>query len=438
MTHILFIDEDATRRRQIAEQLREQGIDVTEQDSIAAEATQGCDAVVAIDKAISADLASLSAQRPIIMLSDNPTVKGSVAALQSGAKDYLALPVSTGDLMAAIERATAYSVRKPITVVEPIEMIGSSEVMNTLRQRIAKVGPTESTVLILGQSGTGKELVARGIHAASNRSHAPLITLNCATVPPNLIESELFGLAAYENRPQESIGLVEAASGGTLFLDEIAELPPSAQARLLQVVQGENRKVGQAQALPVDVRIIAATHKDLKALTESGAFRPDLFYRLNVLCLELSPLKGRRKDIIDIAEQLLAETCQRLNKPGLILGEQAKESMLAYHWPGNVRELSNAIERAVILADDGAVISQSLLAIEPRGEQEPEPREEADPSQTSLEDYFVRFVQENEELLTETELAAKLGISRKSLWERRQRLNIPRKKTQQRGRRESS
>jgi len=176
----------------------------------------------------------------------------------------------------------------------------------------------------------------------------------------------------------------------------------------------------------------------LKALTESGAFRPDLFYRLNVLCLELSPLKGRRKDIIDIAEQLLAETCQRLNKPGLILGEQAKEAMLAYHWPGNVRELSNAIERAVILADDGAVISQSLLAIEPRGEQEPEPREEADPSQTSLEDYFVRFVQENEELFTETELAAKLGISRKSLWERRQRLNIPRKKTQQRGRRESS
>jgi DNA-binding NtrC family response regulator len=340
--------------------------------------------------------------------------------------------------MAAIERATAYSVRKPITVVEPIEMIGSSEVMNTLRQRIAKVGPTDSTVLILGQSGTGKELVARGIHAASHRSHAPLITLNCATVPPSLIESELFGLAAYENRPQESIGLVEAASGGTLFLDEIAELPPSAQARLLQVVQGENRKVGQAQALPVDVRIIAATHKDLKALTESGAFRPDLFYRLNVLCLELSPLKGRRKDIIDIAEQLLAETCQRLNKPGLILGEQAKEAMLAYHWPGNVRELSNAIERAVILADDGAVISQSLLAIEPRGEQEPEPREEADPSQTSLEDYFVRFVQENEELFTETELAAKLGISRKSLWERRQRLNIPRKKTQQRGRRESS
>lgn len=438
MTRILFIDDDPVRSSDIAEQLREQGIDVTETVSVPEDLTADCDAIVCLDSIIGAAITDVSTQLPLVLLSDAPTVKASVAALQAGAKDYLALPLSIGDLMAAIERATAYSVRKPIAVAEPIEMLGSSDVMNSLRQRIAKVGPTDSTVLILGQSGTGKELVARGIHAASNRSHAPLITLNCATVPANLIESELFGLAAYENRPQESIGLVEAASGGTLFLDEIAELPPSAQARLLQVVQGENRKVGQAQTLPVDVRIIAATHKDLKALTDSGAFRPDLFYRLNVLCFELSPLQGRRKDIIDIAEQLLAETCKRLNKPGLILGEPAKEAMLAYHWPGNVRELSNAIERAVILADEGAVITQALLAIEPRTEQEAGIQGDADPNQTSLEDYFVRFVQDNEEHLTETELAAKLGISRKSLWERRQRLNIPRKKTQQRGRRESS
>ena len=132
--------------------------------------------------------------------------------------------------------------------------------------------------------------------------------------------------------------------------------------------------------------------------------------------LELSPLRGRRKDIIDIGERLLAETCQRLNKPGLVLGEHAKEVMLEYHWPGNVRELSNAIERAVILADDGAVITQSLLAIEPTPEERPDGMQNSEDTQTSLEDYFVRFVQENEQLLTETELAAKLGISRKSLW----------------------
>lgn len=438
MTRILIIDDDTPRRTALADDLREQGIEVNEQKTLDISATSDQAALVAVHELVADELPSLVNIAPVVLLAPNPSIKASVAALQAGAKDYLALPTPIGDIMAAIERATAYSVRQPITVSEPIEMIGSSEIMNTLRQRIAKIGPTDSTVLILGQSGTGKELVARGIHAASNRSHAPLITLNCATVPANLIESELFGLAAYENRAQESIGLVEAASGGTLFLDEIAELPPSAQARLLQVVQGENRKVGQAQTVPVDVRIIAATHKDLKALTESGEFRSDLFYRLNVLCLELSPLRGRRKDIIDLAERLLAETCQRLNKPGLILGEQAKEVMLEYHWPGNVRELSNAIERAVILADDDAVITQALLAIEPSAQARFEQPVEPDARQTSLEDYFVRFVQENEDLLTETELAAKLGISRKSLWERRQRLNIPRKKTQQRGPREPS
>jgi DNA-binding NtrC family response regulator len=438
MTSILIIDNDATRRGAMANDLREQGVDVSEQEHLVLDSIDVVDAIVAMDDMILDALKTVAGLAPTILLSSKPSVKASVTALQTGAKDYLALPTSPGDLMAAIERATAYSVRKPVVDNGPIEMVGSSEIMDTLRQRIAKIGPTDSPVLILGQSGTGKELVARGIHAASNRSHAPLITLNCATVPANLIESELFGLAAYENREQESIGLVEAASGGTLFLDEIAELPASAQARLLQVVQGENRKIGQAHSIAVDVRIIAATHKDLKALTESGGFRSDLFYRLNVLCLELSPLRGRRKDIIDIGERLLTETCQRLNKPGLVLGEHAKEVMLEYHWPGNVRELSNAIERAVILADDGAVITQSLLAIEPVPEEQPESTQKSDATQTSLEDYFVRFVQDNEQLLTETELAAKLGISRKSLWERRQRLNIPRKKTQQRGPRESS
>ena len=437
MTRILLIDNDAARRAIMAGELREHGFDVEEHDTLNIESLSGAEAIAAVDRLIADQVRSVSGLAPLILLAEAPEVKASVTALQAGAKDYLPLPASTSDLMAAIERATAYSVRKPVRVSEPVEMIGSSEIMNTLRQRIAKVGPTDSTVLILGQSGTGKELVARGIHAASNRSHAPLITLNCATVPANLIEAELFGLAAYENRQHETTGLVEAASGGTLFLDEIAELPASAQARLLQVVQGENRKVGQAQSMPVDVRIIAATHKDLKTLTETGEFRSDLFYRLNVLCFELSPLRGRRKDIIDIAEQLLVETCKRLDKPGLVLGEQAKEAMLEYHWPGNVRELGNAIERAVILADDGAVITQSLLAIDPASSPVSE-QDEADEKQTSLEDYFVRFVQENEDFLTETQLAAQLGISRKSLWERRQRLNIPRKKTQQRGLREQT
>jgi transcriptional regulator with PAS, ATPase and Fis domain len=218
-----------------------------------------------------------------------------------------------------------------------------------------------------------------------------------------------------------------------LFLDEISELAPSAQARLLQVTQGENRKVGGANTKPINVRIIAATHRDLKALTENGAFRSDLFYRLNVVSFNLSPLRNRHQDILEIGEYLLAETCRKLDKPLLKIGDEARKAMLEYHWPGNVRELGNAIERAVILADEGGVITQSLLAIEPDDTINGGGLVDVDPSQTSLEDYFVRFVQDNEESLTETELAEKLGISRKSLWERRQRLNIPRKKTRNRG-----
>jgi DNA-binding NtrC family response regulator len=200
------------------------------------------------------------------------------------------------------------------------------------------------------------------------------------------------------------------------------------------VVQGENRKVGSARSSSVDVRIIAATHRDLQALTESGDFRSDLFYRLNVLTFQLSPLKNRHEDILEIGEWLLNQACLRLDKSNLTLGDSAKETMLSYHWPGNVRELGNAIERAVILSDDDTEITPSLLAIEADPISEfVSSTTEPDTEQTSLEDYFVRFVQEHQDQLTETELAEKLGISRKSLWERRQRLNIPRKKTRKRG-----
>ena len=315
-----------------------------------------------------------------------------------------------------------------------MELIGSSENIQTLRKRIEKVGPSDSPILILGQSGTGKELVARALHAASRRARAPMITINCATVPENLIETELFGIEPFGHAQSGGNGLVEAAHGGTLFLDEIAELSLSAQAKLIQVVQGENRKVGSARSKTVDVRLIAATHRDLQALTESGDFRSDLFYRLNVLTFHLSPLQNRDDDILEIGEWLLKQASLRLDKKGLTLGHAAKETMVAYHWPGNVRELSNAIERAVILSDDHNEITPSLLAIEPIPKQtEPQASSETEATQTSLEDYFVRFVQDHQDQLTETELAEKLGISRKSLWERRQRLNIPRKKTRKRG-----
>ena len=425
MTDLLLIDNDRARSNELTALLSTHGIGVQTAEAIDNLALGQFDCLLIDHNEIPTDFENITGQLPVIVFALKSTIKAAVNAIQLGAKDYLEQPIEPDELLAAIERACAYRPKRASATASDMELIGTSENTQTLRKRIEKVGPSDSPILILGQSGTGKELVARALHAASRRARAPMITINCATVPEDLIETELFGMEPLSSAQSGGRGLVEAANGGTLFLDEIAELSLSAQAKLIHVVQGENRRVGSSRSNPVDVRLIAATHRDLQALTESGDFRSDLFYRLNVLTFQLSPLQNRSEDILNIGEWLLKQACLRLDKKGLTLGKAAKDTMTAYHWPGNVRELSNAIERAVILSDDDSEITPSLLAIEPIQKQsEPEEEREADAAQTSLEDYFVRFVQDNQDQLTETELAEKLGISRKSLWERRQRLNI--------------
>ena len=434
MTDLLLIDNDRARSNELTALLSTHGIRVQAAEAIDNLALGQFDCLLIDHNEIPNDFENITEQLPVIVLALKGSIEAAVNAIQLGAKDYLEQPIEPDELLAAIERACAYRPNRASATASDMELIGTSENTQTLRKRIEKVGPSDSPILILGQSGTGKELVARALHAASRRARAPMITINCATVPEDLIETELFGMEPLSSAQSGGHGLVEAANGGTLFLDEIAELSLSAQAKLIHVVQGENRRVGSSRSNPVDVRLIAATHRDLQALTESGDFRSDLFYRLNVLTFQLSPLQNRSEDILNIGEWLLKQACLRLDKKGLTLGKAAKDTMIAYHWPGNVRELSNAIERAVILSDDDSEITPSLLAIEPIQKQsEPEEEREADAAQTSLEDYFVRFVQDNQDQLTETELAEKLGISRKSLWERRQRLNIPRKRTRKRG-----
>ena len=434
MTDLLLIDNDRARSNELTALLSTHGISVQVSEAIDNLALGQFDCLLIDHNEIPTDFENITGQLPVIVLALKGSIKAAVNAIQLGAKDYLEQPIEPDELLAAIERACAYKPNRASVTASDMELIGTSENTQTLRKRIEKVGPSDSPILILGQSGTGKELVARALHAASRRARAPMITINCATVPEDLIETELFGMEPLSSAQSGGHGLVEAANGGTLFLDEIAELSLSAQAKLIHVVQGENRRVGSSRSNPVDVRLIAATHRDLQALTESGDFRSDLFYRLNVLTFQLSPLQNRSEDILNIGEWLLKQACLRLDKKGLTLGKAAKDTMIAYHWPGNVRELSNAIERAVILSDDDSEITPGLLAIEPIQKQsEPEEEREADAAQTSLEDYFVRFVQDNQDQLTETELAEKLGISRKSLWERRQRLNIPRKRTRKRG-----
>jgi two-component system response regulator HydG len=379
------------------------------------------------------DAIELAGRLPVVLMDPVGDARQAVAAMKRGATDYLISPFTQEELIAAVKRCGPVgSTQAP----DPLNMVGASQPMKDLYNRIAQVAPTDSTVLIEGESGSGKELVARAIHAASHRNDAPLITLNCATVPVELIESELFGRPA-DGQMAGRHGLLEAANGGTMFLDEVAELPPHVQARLLRVLQdGCLGLSSEGTPITVDVRILAATHQDLTQLIGGDQFREDLYYRLNVVRLTIPPLRARGDDVLQLAESILTRTCKRLSKSCPGFTRSARQAMQQYAWPGNVRELENAVERAVILCSESA-IEANLLAIDltPPASVEPSP---AIDDRSSLEDYFVRFVTAHQDQLTETELAEKLGISRKSLWERRQRLNIPRKKTRKRGPRRDS
>ena len=397
---------------------------------------------------------------PVLIMTSYASLRSAVDSMKLGAVDYIAKPFDHEEMLQAVARIIEASQqsRAAAGVADPapaadtasddtqsMGIIGASPAMLTLFKRIRKVAPTMSTVLIQGESGTGKELVARALHENSPRARAPMISVNCAAIPETLIESELFGheKGAFTGAVAGRTGLVEAADGGTLFLDEIGELPLEAQARLLRVLQeSEIRRVGSLQSQKVDVRLVAATHRDLKTLARQGLFREDLYYRLNVIELRLPPLRERGDDVMLIAEALLARIGRNMGTPALHFSKEATNSIRHYQWPGNVRELENAIERAAILCDEDE-ISTDLLGIEPDLEQErtsqatsalesmrsPSSQSTEPAEDLSLEDYFQHFVLEHQEHMTETELANKLGISRKCLWERRQRLGIPRKKT---------
>lgn len=383
---------------------------------------------------------------PVLIMTSYSSIRSAIDSMKMGAVDYIAKPFEHNEIIETVAKIIREHDReeKPASNGEGHEspvygMIGSCPQMMELFRRIRKVAQTNSTVLINGESGTGKELVARAIHNLSTRQNQEMISVNCAAIPENLIESELFGheKGAFTGATATRTGLVEAANGSTLFLDEIGELPLEAQARLLRVLQeNEIRKVGSVQSKKVDVRLVVATHRDLKQLVVDGNFREDLYYRINVMTLVIPPLRDRGNDILELADAILHRTYTRLKTPIMQFSDVAGRAIANYTWPGNVRELENAIERAVVLAE-GNEIGEELLAIgnEP-GETALESAQPSQPvtneliEELSLEDYFQRFVLEHQDMMNETQLAKKLGISRKCLWERRQRFGIPRKKKQ--------
>jgi two-component system response regulator HydG len=454
MTAVLIVDPSGEARAAVRQLLEDRGMRVYEADGL--DDAEGIRPLSTYDLIISAldlggglgtDLVGRAGAVPVIVTAATSSLRTAIDCIRNGAADFLPRPLDADDAGMAIDRALSESERRrahrdtlPLADDAGFGMIGTSPPMRKLFEQIRKLAPTASTALVQGESGTGKELVARALHAHSRRSAAPMISLNCAAIPDTLIESELFGheRGAFTGASAARAGLIEAADGATLFLDEIGELPMEAQARLLRVLQeGEIRRVGSTQTRRVDVRLIAATHRDLRKLASEGRFREDLFYRLNVVTLVVPPLRDRGADVLELARRLLASAERRLGRGPLRFSQGALDAIAAYDWPGNVRELENAIERAVILSDSDT-IAASGLAIDvtrrDRGEGGEAPgRTLAMDDHTSLEDYFVRFVTEHQESMTETELAQKLGISRKSLWERRQRLGIPRKKTRNKG-----
>ncbi len=396
------------------------------------------------------DLIQVAGKVPVLIMTSYASLRSAVDSMRMGAVDYIAKPFDHDEMVEAVQRILqkaaklAESEKKGAAedVTEVEGMIGSSAIMKEVYSKIHKVAPTQATVLINGETGTGKELVARALHHESPRASHPLISVNCAAIPETLIEAELFGheKGAFTGAATHREGLVAAADGGTLFLDEIGELPLEAQARLLRVLQeGEVRPIGSVESRKVDVRLVAATHRDLGKLAREGKFREDLYYRLNVVQLKLPPLRERGKDILTLAEIFVKRYCAELKRPALALTPEAIQAITTYTWPGNIRELENAIQRAVILCESETELDYRLLAIdldlihmddEPRispSRRSPTPMAESS-EDLSLEDYFQRFVLEHQDSMSETELARKLGVSRKCLWERRQRLGIPRTK----------
>ncbi|UUY08807.1 sigma-54 dependent transcriptional regulator [Pseudomonas sp. J452] len=466
MPHILIVEDETIIRSALRRLLERNQYQVSEAGSVQ-EAQErysipGFDLIVSdlrLPGAPGTELIKLAEGTPVLIMTSYASLRSAVDSMKMGAVDYIAKPFDHDEMLQAVARilrdhqearskpaeSPSKNAGKPAASADgDIGIIGSCAVMQDLYGKIRKVAPTDSNVLIQGESGTGKELVARALHNLSRRAKAPLISVNCAAIPETLIESELFGheKGAFTGASAGRAGLVEAADGGTLFLDEIGELPLEAQARLLRVLQeGEIRRVGSVQSQKVDVRLIAATHRDLKTLAKIGQFREDLYYRLHVIALKLPPLRERGADVNEIAKAFLLRQCTRMGREDLRFAADAEQAIRHYSWPGNVRELENAIERAVILCES-AEISAELLGIDielsdledgyfdEQGSSGSTSSNNHEPTEDlSLEDYFQHFVLEHQDHMTETELARKLGISRKCLWERRQRLGIPRRKS---------
>jgi DNA-binding NtrC family response regulator len=375
---------------------------------------------------------------PVVIMSGHGSIETVRSAFKLGAFDYLEKPITEKEkLLVAVKNALALR-----TLAEenaelrraagPQEMLGSSPAMARLRDLVRRTAPSEGRVLLTGENGTGKELVARAIHAQSRRSGGPFVKLNCAAVPAELIESELFGheRGAFTGAVAARKGKFELADGGTLFLDEVGDMPPAMQAKVLRVLQeGEFERVGGQATLRCDVRVVAATNKDLAEEVREGRFREDLYYRLNVVPVHAPPLRERREDVPELAARFLAEACERNGRRPMRLAREALAALQAHEWPGNVRELRNLLERIAILIDGPEVSAEDVASVLPGARR---PRAERYRGGASFHDLveeaerevILGALEQHGENISET--ARALGLERSHLYKKMRALGLRR------------
>lgn len=380
---MLIVEDEHVLRESVAELLSEEGYEVLQ----AAHGKAACEVVLKrpVDLVISdvrmpemdgmallAYLQKAAPQTPVIIVTAFGTVESAVAAMRAGAYDYLLKPVQFDDVLIKVQRALQFAevVRSQRVITEQLaeqsmfhNLVGDSGGMKRLFDLVRKLSTVKSNVLIVGESGTGKELFARAVHYNGLTREKPFVPVNCGAIPETLIESELFGhrRGAFTGAIRDKIGYFEAANGGTLFLDEISTLPLAVQGSLLRVLEDKMVvPVGDTHPRAIDVRIIAASNQDLEKMVAGGLFREDLVYRLNVVKLQLPPLRERREDIPLLVEHFLAKYTHEMNKRVLGMTNGAMRAMLSHTWRGNVRELENVIERAVIFAEGREVGVEDL------------------------------------------------------------------------------
>jgi DNA-binding NtrC family response regulator len=390
MANILVVDDDDGFREGLVETLVDLGHDVNEANSgeQALEVLQDARAFscVFLDFRLPGmdGLAVLGAIRaeprwrllPVVMLTGFATSDNTIGAMTLGAFDHLTKPVGRLAIQSLLERIVASEASSEAvaeatpsftseTASKKPRLLGVSDTLREVQKQIGRAASSDATVLITGETGTGKEVAARVLHDVSKRRGKPFVAVNCAAVPAELLESELFGhvKGAFTGAANDRVGCIAAADGGTLLLDEIGDMPSSMQAKLLRVIQERYvTPIGTNRQVPVDIRLVAATHRDLRGMVESGEFREDLLYRLSVIPIHLPPLRERLADILPLAEHFLADAASARGRPMRLSGP-AQRLLVTYQWPGNVRELKNAIERACALAPGPTITSDDLSFI---------------------------------------------------------------------------